>query len=684
MDILCDDMGSWKNNRVDSIPVAVSKGSTEITSVQRLATSSRKTKSNYTLRRVYRVHRTDKTLKKIIASLYDYEDKAMSIVLVAYKFDNAPEHPVVIRPHGNSTGSRGYIRTMKSAKKNLQKALESCTPKDALDTTVSAAGGLINAQSAGQLPLSRQQAYNINHALKRSTPGPSRGKGRDLLYSVMEQCKMAEKKERFVQEVTCAPEPMAILATSQQLLDLERFCCDPVEFAIMGVDPTFNLGEFSVTPTVYQHLMVCDKRTGKSPWLLGPILVHYQKEFRNYNFFFSGLIGLRKALGSIKAAGTDGEQALIQALRHQFREAILLRCFRHLEKNIERRLQETGISPTYIKKYMLDIFGYTDKEGTHQKGLVDCHGELEFHNQLSLIKDSWDKRESEACGKISQEPFHTWFVKNKANDFIEGALQDSRELAGLGCPPVPYYTNANESLNRAIKNKVNFTKQQWPIFNDKMKEFIDQQQREVDMAIIGGGRLQLRDEYKHFEVTDSGKWWRMSEEQKKLHLQRFHSTFLTAAKRASAYSRKGKERASKAAHVSTKLSVGIEEAQEIIKLPKETVEGIWSKAEMLLVTPQAMAKIPGGGPKDRFVLSSSGSEPHHVKARRGVDYKCDDKCLHYRSISICSHVVAVSQSNGDLHDFLQSSAKSQMPPNLFQMAKHTMPAGAGKKGGRLP
>jgi hypothetical protein len=70
MDILCDDMGSWKNNRVDSIPVAVSKGSTEITSVQRLATSSRKTKSNYTLRRVYRVHRTDKTLKKIIASLY--------------------------------------------------------------------------------------------------------------------------------------------------------------------------------------------------------------------------------------------------------------------------------------------------------------------------------------------------------------------------------------------------------------------------------------------------------------------------------------------------------------------------------------------------------------------------------------------------------------------------------------
>ena len=118
-----------------------------------------------------------------------------------------------------------------------------------------------------------------------------------------------------------------------------------------------------------------------------------------------------------------------------------------------------------------------------------------------------------------------------------------------------------------------------------------------------------------------------------------------------------------------------------MKLPKETIEGIWSKAELLLSTPQAMVKIPGGGPKDRFVLSASRSEPHQVKARRGSDYKCDDKCLHYKSVSICSHTVAVSQSNGDLYDLLQSFAKSQAPPNLFQLAKHMMPPGAGKKGG---
>ena len=53
----------------------------------------------------------------------------------------------------------------------------------------------------------------------------------------------------------------------------------------MGIDPTFDLGEFSVTPIVYQNLLVVNDQ-GLSPWVLGPILVHYCKEFRNYNFFF--------------------------------------------------------------------------------------------------------------------------------------------------------------------------------------------------------------------------------------------------------------------------------------------------------------------------------------------------------------------------------------------------------------
>jgi len=82
------------------------------------------------------------------------------------------------------------------------------------------------------------------------------GNTRDMLYIVMEQFMCAEKHEKFVQDATCAPEPMAVLTTDQQLNGLVRFCCQPFEFGVLGIDPTFNLGEFSVTPVVYRHLLV--------------------------------------------------------------------------------------------------------------------------------------------------------------------------------------------------------------------------------------------------------------------------------------------------------------------------------------------------------------------------------------------------------------------------------------------
>ena len=79
----------------------------------------------------------------------------------------------------------------------------------------------------------------------------------DMLYTVMDQCKSEEKVDNLlVQDTTCAFEPMAVLCTEQKLSDILRFCCYAFCFSILGMDPTFNLGEFSGTPTVYRHLLL--------------------------------------------------------------------------------------------------------------------------------------------------------------------------------------------------------------------------------------------------------------------------------------------------------------------------------------------------------------------------------------------------------------------------------------------
>ena len=76
----------------------------------------------------------------------------------------------------------------------------------------------------------------------------------DMLYTVMDQCKSAEKVGILVQDVTCAFEPMTVLCTKQKLITYSvlHFCCYAFCFSIQGMDPTFNLGEYSGTPTVFR------------------------------------------------------------------------------------------------------------------------------------------------------------------------------------------------------------------------------------------------------------------------------------------------------------------------------------------------------------------------------------------------------------------------------------------------
>ena len=75
-----------------------------------------------------------------------------------------------------------------------------------------------------------------------SSSGVSLHEMHDRLYVVMEQCKCAEKTNKFVQDVTCALEPMAVLCSEQQVNDIERFCCNPFEFCVLELTPRLIWG----------------------------------------------------------------------------------------------------------------------------------------------------------------------------------------------------------------------------------------------------------------------------------------------------------------------------------------------------------------------------------------------------------------------------------------------------------
>ena len=97
--------------------------------------------------------------------------------------------------------------------------------------------------------------------------------------------------------------------------------------------------------------------------------------------------------------------------------------------------------------------------------------------------------------------FHTWFTKYKSQVFAECTLRQLREDVGLGSPPQPFYTNANESANNAIKVKVDFKISEWPLFNKKMIDFANGQMIEVERAVVGLGEYRIHNEYQIFSVS---------------------------------------------------------------------------------------------------------------------------------------------------------------------------------------
>ena len=124
---------------------------------------------------------------------------------------------------------------------------------------------------------------------------------------------------------------VSAIGTDKQFYDISRFCARGVEEkSVLGVDPTFNLGDFYVTPTVYEHKLIVNKKTGKHPTFMGPALIHVDKKYGSYYNFASQLRKLWPDFESgLNTVGTDGEEALSSAFSTVFPHKVHLLCTLH-------------------------------------------------------------------------------------------------------------------------------------------------------------------------------------------------------------------------------------------------------------------------------------------------------------------------------------------------------------------
>lgn len=112
------------------------------------------------------------------------------------------------------------------------------------------------------------------------------------------------------------------------------------------------------------------------------------------------MVSLRRELQCVRAFGSDGEKALVDAFVHEFRFAIHLFCSIHARRNIKKNLRERRFPENVVNEITDDIFG-KQVGSTYCEGLVDVEseevlkglkknkykGKREKRNALAVLQD---------------------------------------------------------------------------------------------------------------------------------------------------------------------------------------------------------------------------------------------------------------------------------------------------------
>ena len=181
----------------------------------------------------------------------DGESKSLPLTQIDYQFRSEVQ-AFTITPHGNSKSSnKSFIRTQKSALDDLKENVKhNLQPRIAMNSVSENRGGINSAPSLGSILRNINQVYNLPKSKAKSlTQTMTNDPYLDLIIKCKQQC--MDPKATFIQEVICAPGPIAVLCTENQLNNIEKFCSNEIKFGVFQVDHTFDLGPFSVTATAY-------------------------------------------------------------------------------------------------------------------------------------------------------------------------------------------------------------------------------------------------------------------------------------------------------------------------------------------------------------------------------------------------------------------------------------------------
>ena len=467
------------------------------------------------------------------------------------------------------------------------------------------------------------------------------------------------------------------MGTNRQLNDLKRFCCNPLEYRPLTVDPTFDFGPYNVTPISYQHLMVLRREDGNHPTMIGPVLLHEKKTQSTYSLFGATLKSLESELKNLMAFGTDDEKALVGGFNESFERAIHLLWEIHVRKNIDTKLVSMNIKGDCKQSIMDDIFGR--KIGSvFESGLSDAGSAEEFIGMLESLEEKWSSLHQN--GKA----FHSWFGLKKKEEFIRSVISPVRQRAGLGCPPEKFTTNRSERTNGVlqdcVKRECGTAKTDEYTLVKSIEKLVNNQEQDRELAVLDKGEYQLRPEFRHLLVAGD-KWTNMTNDQRKAALLRVHHIGLEDSSPNSVATINTKLVEGESAVFQQILSAGVDWITPgVLKFIAHKAEGLISEGKI--------TELPAASAHATLIIPSRSkpTKPHIIVEYANGKVECQD-CQGYSESCLCAHALAALFKRGTLEAYLKwlvANKRKIGGLNYSKAITFGMPAGRGRKGERPP
>ena len=236
-----------------------------------------------------------------------------------------------------------------------------------------------------------------------------------------------------------------------------------------------------------------------------------------------------------------------------------------------------------------------------------------------------------------------------------------RQRAGLS-PITLYYNNNNESINSKIKREMQGKRCYWPTFVKSMKQINAKQQRNVDRAVFDEGSYTFKPNVKALGAS-SAETSRLTEKQRAAILRRFYDFVPICEMRESSPEELVEDESSDSSdQMATSPCPPFSVPYQALDLPPILYDEMWSKAAHLVNEKGSIVSAPHSC-TSWMVASASSIKPNFVTKNKNRRFSCD--CRGYHEKELCSHVLAVAEENGCLHEMLTlTTASSKRGPSL--------------------